>query len=76
MSRTAFAAALPGLAIAAILANAQPVVMPTRRREFEPDYDLNQLLDDAGKRGERKARKAERKARLRAAQRSAVEGLA
>ena len=66
------AAALAGV----LLANAHPVVMPERRREFEPGFDLNEMLDDAGRRADRKARKAERKARLLAAQRAAVEGRA
>ena len=64
------AAALAGV----LLANAQPAVMPERRREFEPGFDLNEMLDDAGRRAQRKARKAERKARLQDLQRAAVEG--
>lgn len=46
------AAALAGV----LLANAQPAVMPERRREFEPGFDLNEMLDDAGRRAQRKAR--------------------
>lgn len=64
------AAALAGV----LLANAQPAVMPERRREFEPGFDLNEMLDDAGRRAQRKARKAERKARLQDLQRAALEG--
>lgn len=67
--------ALPAIAMAGILsAGNQVAVMPERRREFEHGFDLNQLLDDAGKRGERQARKADRRERLKAAQRAAVEG--
>lgn len=67
--------ALPAIAMAVILsAGAQVALMPERRREFEPGFDLNQLLDDAGKRGERQARKTDRRERLKAAQRAAVEG--
>lgn len=64
------AAALAGV----LLANAQPAVMPERRREFEPGFDLNEMLDDAGRRAQRKARKAERKARFQDLQRAALEG--
>lgn len=67
--------AIPAAAIAAILAAGNQVaVMPERRREFEPGFDLNTMLDDAGKREARKVRKADRKTRLQAAQRAAVEG--
>lgn len=69
------AAALTAAALAGVLlANAQPAVMPERRREFEPGFDLNEMLDDAGRRAQRKARKAERKARLQDLQRAALEG--
>ncbi len=69
------AGALPAAAMAAILAAGNQVaVMPERRREFEPNCDLNELLEDAGKREARQARKADRRARLQAAQRAAVEG--
>ena len=78
MSRvTILGAALPAAALAALLsAGHQVAVLPTRRREFEPGFDLNQLLDDAGKRAARKIRKAERRGRLQAAQRAAAEGRA
>ena len=67
--------AIPAAVVAALLsAGNQVAVMPTRRPEFEPGYDLNQTMDDAGKHAERKARKAERKQRLQAAQRAAVAG--
>ena len=78
MSRRVAVVGGTGLAAAALagvlLANAQPAVMPERRREFEPGFDLNEMLDDAGRRAQRKARKAERKARLQDLQRAAVEG--
>ncbi|QNJ57394.1 hypothetical protein Dolphis_88 [Pseudomonas phage Dolphis] len=63
------------LAAAGVLHAAPSVpVLPERRREFEPGFDLNQLLDDAGKRGERQARKADRRERMKSAQRAALEG--
>lgn len=78
MSRRVAVVGGTGLAAAALagvlLANTQPAVMPERRREFEPGFDLNEMLDDAGRRAQRKARKAERKARLQDLQRAAVEG--
>lgn len=76
MSRFAIVgAALPAAALAAILsAGHHQVVMPTRRPEFEPGFDFNELLPDAGNREQRKARKAERRGRLQAAQRAAIEG--
>ncbi|MND96335.1 hypothetical protein D3C76_1410170 [compost metagenome] len=76
MSRLAvIGAGLQAAAIAAVLSfGNQLAVLPTRRREFEPDFDLNQLLDDPGKRAERDARKADRKARMRDAQRRAFTG--
>lgn len=68
---------LAAVALGAILAAGNQVaVMPERRREFEPGFDLNTLLDDAGKREARQARKADRKERMRAAQRAAAEGRA
>jgi len=67
--------ALPAIAMAALLsAGHQVAVMPERRRDLEPGFDLNELLDDAGKRGERQARKTDRRERLKSAQRAAVEG--
>lgn len=68
---------LQAAALAAILAAGghQPVPVPTRRPEFEPDFDMNQLLDDPGKRAERERRKADRKTRMRDAQRRAFEGV-
>ena len=78
MTRRVVVVGVTGLTAAALagvlLANAQPAVMPERRREFEPGFDLNKMLDDAGRRAERKARKAERKARLQDLQRAALEG--
>lgn len=66
--------AIPVIALAGVLHAAPSVpILPERRREFEHGFDLNQLLDDAGKRGERQARKADRRERLKAAQRAAVE---
>ena len=67
MSRIALiGSCIPAAALAAVLAtNAQPVVLPTRRPEFEPNTDLNQLLSDAGRRLERAERKAFRQQRLR-----------
>lgn len=78
MTRRVVVVGVTGLTAAALagvlLANAQPAVMPERRREFEPGFDLNEMLDDAGRRAQRKARKAERKARLQYLQRAALEG--
>lgn len=74
MSRFGLAAAF-AIAVGGILSAAQHVaIMPTRRREFEPGFDLNEILDDAGRRAERKIRKADRRGRLQAAQRSALTG--
>lgn len=78
MSRVAvIGTGLQAAALAAILAAGghQPVPVPARRPEFEPGFDMNQLLDDPGKRAERAERKADRKARLRDAQRRAFEGV-
>jgi hypothetical protein len=61
-------------AAAAILASAPPAVMPTRRPEFEPGFDMNRLLSDPGRREERKQRKSARRAKLQELQRDAVEG--
>ena len=72
--KTTLASLLVAVAAAGFLHASQPMVMPERRREFEPGYDLNEMLDDAGKRAQRKVRKAERKARLQDLQRAAVEG--
>lgn len=74
--RTALTSALLAVAAAgALMASNQQAIMPTRRPEFEPGYfDMNNLLEDPGKHQQRKARKAERKDRLKAAQRRALEG--
>jgi len=57
--------------LALLLAGSQQVaVMPARRRELEPDYDMNEMID-LGLRGQRKA---ERKAKLRAAGSRAFRG--
>lgn len=65
---------LAAAAMAGLLHNAPPTVMPTRRPEFEPGFDLNDCLNDAGNRAQRKARKADRKRRLQDLQRAAVTG--
>lgn len=66
---------LQTLALAALLGfNTQPAIMPTRRRVFEPDFDLNRSLSDPGKHRERELRKAGRKLRLRDLQRKALTG--
>ncbi|BCP56244.1 hypothetical protein K32_48610 [Kaistia sp. 32K] len=63
------------LAAAGVLSCAQATpVMPTRRPWLEPNFDLNQLLGDAGRRGERQARKADRRARMQDLQRAAAGG--
>lgn len=62
--------ALCAAALASTLVNSGPAVMPTRRAELEPDYDMNDLIDLDGKAG----RKADRKARLKAAQAKAFSG--
>jgi hypothetical protein len=72
--KTTLAGLLVAVAAAGFLHASQPMVMPERRREFEPGYDLNDLLDDAGHRAKRKARKADRKARMQELQRAAVTG--
>lgn len=72
--KTTLTAALLAIAAAGILSSAPPVVMPERRREFESGFDMNDLLADAGNRSHRKARKADRKARMQDLQRAAVEG--
>lgn len=56
--------ALTAAMLALILCAGQQVaVMPSRRRELEPEYDMNDMLDLGG----RDQRKAARKAKLRAA---------
>lgn len=56
--------ALTAAMLALILGAGQQVaVMPSRRRELEPGYDMNDMLDLGG----RDQRKAARKAKLRAA---------
>lgn len=72
--RATLASLLLAVAAAGLMCQAAPTVMPTRRPELEPGYDLNQLLADAGNREQRKASKAERKARLQDVQRAAFEG--
>ena len=72
--KSVFRQALLAIAAAGVLQAAPPAVLPSRRPEFEPGADLNALLLDAGNRAQRKARKAERRGRLQAAQRAAVEG--
>lgn len=76
MSRVALiGAGAIAIALATVLsASGHKVVMPERRRELEPGYDMNLMLDDAGRRAERKARKAERKARMQNLQRAALDG--
>jgi hypothetical protein len=65
---------LLAVAAAGVLHNSPPAVMPTRRPEFEVGCDLNDTLDDAGRRAERNRRKLERRDRMMRIQRSAVEG--
>lgn len=52
----------------------QPAVLPTRRRAFEPGFDLNRGLFDPGKCRERQLRKLARRMRLRDLQAQAVQG--
>ena len=52
----------------------QPAVLPTRRRAFEPGFDLNRGLIDPGKCRERQLRKQGRQQRLRELQAQAVRG--
>ena len=59
--------ALLAIAAAGVLQAAPPAVMPTRRRDFENGYDMNDMLADAGDRHSRQLRKNDRKARMRAA---------
>lgn len=67
-----FGRTMTAIALAGVMLAGNQLAIPTaRRREFEPGFDLNQLLDDPGKRAERQARKAERRERLREAQRRA-----
>ncbi len=68
------ASAIPAAVVAAMLsAGHQVAIMPTRRPEWQAGFDMNDLLADAGKRAERKGRKAERKQRLQYLQRAAVD---
>ena len=66
------AGALKAAALSAALMNAGsvPVVMPSRRPELEPGFDMNLLIDLEGK----AERKADRKSRLKAAQAKAFGG--
>lgn len=51
--------ALTAAAMAATLLNAGiPAVMPARRAELEPGYDMNDLIDLEGKAERKKKRKA------------------
>lgn len=69
------ASAIPAAVVAALLsAGNQVAIMPTRRPEFEPGFDMNRLLSDPGRREERKQRKSARRAKLQELQRDAVEG--
>lgn len=76
MSRVAVVGAgVTAAALAAILsAGHQVAVLPERRREFEVGVNLNDMLDDAGRRADRANRKAEKAERLRALQRRAFQG--
>ena len=58
----------------ALSAGNQPAVLPTRRRSFEPGFDLNRGLFDPGKCRERQLRKLARRLRLRDLQAQAVQG--
>lgn len=62
--------ALCAAALSSALLNAGPAVMPTRRAELEPGYDMNDLIDLEGK----AERKADRKSRMKAAQAKAFGG--
>lgn len=63
--------ALKLIALSALLsAGSGPAVMPVRRPELEPDYDMNDLIDLDSKAD----RKEDRKARLKAAQSKAFGG--
>lgn len=64
---------LLGLVLGTLLAaGSQLAILPTRRRAFEPDFDLNRLLFDPGKCRERQLRKLSRRLRLADLQAKAV----
>lgn len=66
---------LLGLVLGTLLAaGSQLAILPTRRRAFEPGFDLNRGLFDPGKCRERQLRKQGRALRLRDLQAQAVQG--
>ena len=74
MSKSLFPIFL-ALALAGVLgASSLPTILPTRRRAFEPGFDLNRGLFDPGKCRERQLRKQARKQRLRDLQAQAAKG--
>lgn len=64
--------AMLALAAAGILAAAPPAIMPTRRRDLEPGFDFNSIIDLEGKARKR----ADRRAHLKAAGSRAFQGQA
>ncbi|MBB3017644.1 hypothetical protein FHR70_000684 [Microvirga lupini] len=67
---------LLAVAAAGLLAKAPAAIMPTRRPEWQPGYDMNALLDDAGRRAERALRKVARRSKLQQLQAQAAGGAA
>ena len=66
---------LKAVALAAVLGVSHaPAILPTRRRAFEPGFDLNRGLFDPGKCRERQLRKQARKQRLHDLQAKAAKG--
>lgn len=64
---------LKAVALAAVLGVSHaPAILPTRRRAFEPGFDLNRGLFDPGKCRERQLRKRGRQQRLRELQAQAI----
>lgn len=55
--------AMLALSMAGLLAAAPPAIMPTRRRDLEPGFDFNSIIDLEGKARKR----ADRQAHLKAA---------
>lgn len=76
MSKSLFpiflALALAGVLGAGSLPTILPTILPTRRRAFEPGFDLNRGLFDPGKCRERQLRKQGRQQRLRELQAQAI----
>ena len=74
MSKSLFPMLL-AISLAGVLsAGKLPTILPTRRRAFEPGFDLNRSLFDPGRCRERALRKQAHRRRLGALQALAVRG--